>query len=145
MESYSTPRILTVGVFDYFHYGHLRLFKQIKEYFPHSYLIVAVQQSESIKRYKPDTEIFYPTQIRCEIISDLRLVDEVVIYTAVDEIIEVVKPDIFAVGEDQNHAGFQRALDWCKKNDRQIVRLHRTPDISSTQIKQNLEFRRPSE
>lgn len=35
-------KVLTVGVFDYFHLGHLRLFKQAREY--GDYLIVAVQE-----------------------------------------------------------------------------------------------------
>lgn len=45
------PIILTVGVFDYFHYGHLKLFEQAKGLAPSGYLIVAVQESEFIKKY----------------------------------------------------------------------------------------------
>ena len=45
-------KILTFGVYDYFHLGHLRLFKQCKEY--GDYLIVAVQDSKYILKYKPD-------------------------------------------------------------------------------------------
>lgn len=39
-------KILTLGVYDYFHIGHLRLFKQCKEHA--DYLIVAVQNGEYI-------------------------------------------------------------------------------------------------
>ena len=39
-------KILTFGVFDYFHIGHLRLFKQCKEHA--DYLIVAVQKEEYV-------------------------------------------------------------------------------------------------
>ena len=42
-------RVLTFGVYDYFHLGHLRLFKQCKEY--GDYLIVAVQDGDYIKKY----------------------------------------------------------------------------------------------
>lgn len=42
-------RILTVGVFDYFHYGHLKLFEQAKNIVSDGFLIVAVQKSEFIK------------------------------------------------------------------------------------------------
>ena len=45
-------KILTFGVYDYFHLGHLRLFKQCKNY--GDYLIVAVQDGDYIKKYKPD-------------------------------------------------------------------------------------------
>ena len=37
-------KILTFGVYDYFHLGHLRLFKQCKNFA--DYLIVAVQDGE---------------------------------------------------------------------------------------------------
>ena len=45
-------KILTFGVYDYFHLGHLRLFKQCKQY--GDYLIVAIQNSDYILKYKPD-------------------------------------------------------------------------------------------
>ena len=40
-------KILTFGVYDYFHIGHLRLFKQCKQYA--DYLIVAVQDGAYIR------------------------------------------------------------------------------------------------
>ena len=43
-------KILTFGVYDYFHLGHLRLFKQCKQY--GDYLIVAIQNSDYILKYK---------------------------------------------------------------------------------------------
>ena len=45
-------KILTFGVYDYFHIGHLRLFQQCKSHA--DYLIVAVQDEKSILKYKPD-------------------------------------------------------------------------------------------
>lgn len=47
-------KILTVGVYDYFHLGHLRLFKNAKKL--GDYLIVAVQDGDYILRYKPDAK-----------------------------------------------------------------------------------------
>lgn len=137
--------VLTVGVFDYFHYGHLRLFLQIKQCFPSCYLTVAVQESEYVKRFKPEANIFYPTETRCELIRSLRPVDNVITYRVVDEIVSQTKFDIFAIGEDQQHAGFQWACEYCLANGRRVVRMNRTPNISSSHIKQNLEFRRPDE
>ena len=49
-------KVITFGVFDYFHLGHLRLFKQAKEY--GDYLVVAVQDGECTKMYKPDQRLF---------------------------------------------------------------------------------------
>lgn len=136
------PRILTVGVFDYFHYGHVRLFKQIKSLYPHSFLIVAVQDEGYILKYKPEAVIFYSTEVRCELVRALRLVDEVITYQNVSDIVREVDFDIFAVGEDQNHSGFQQAIDYCRERGREILRLARTPNISSTTLKENFTSRR---
>ena len=74
-------RVLTFGVYDYFHLGHLRLFKQCKEY--GDYLIVAVQDGDYIKKYKLDANILYSTEERVEIIEALKVVDRVVVYQTV--------------------------------------------------------------
>lgn len=106
-------KILTVGVYDYFHLGHLRLFKNAKKL--GDYLIVAVQDGDYILRYKPDAKVLYSTEERMEIIRDLRSVDEVIIYKEVDKIVQKVNFDVFAIGEDQVHEGFQRAVNGVKK------------------------------
>ena len=131
-------KILTVGVFDYFHYGHLRLFLQARSVSDNPFLIVGVQDENFIKKYKPDTKIFYSTKIRCEIVSSIRFVDKVVVYTDISKSISEIDFDVFAVGEDQNHDGFQKAIEWCKKNNKKVVKLKRTKNISSTEIKQKI-------
>lgn len=134
------PIILTVGVFDYFHYGHLKLFEQAKGLAPSGYLIVAVQESEFIKKYKPDADIFYSTETRKELVGALRCVDEVVSYTDVSKIVKEIDFDIFAVGADQKRAGFTDAIKYCEKNGKKVVRLQRTPNISSSAIKGVLKY-----
>ena len=129
-------KVLTVGVYDYFHLGHLRLFKQAREH--GDYLIVAVQDGDYILKYKPDAKVLYTTEQRQELIGGLRVVDEVTSYTDVDEKVKEIDFDVFAVGEDQNHAGFMRAIDWCRENGKEVVRLKRTPGICSSEIKENL-------
>ena len=74
-------KILTFGVYDYFHLGHLRLFKQCKNY--GDYLIVAVQDGDYIKKYKPDAKVLYTTAERVEMLESLRIVDKVVVYESV--------------------------------------------------------------
>lgn len=124
-------------MFDYFHLGHLRLFENAKKL--GDYLIVAVQDSDYILKYKPNANILYSTQQRIELIRALKIVDEVVIYKNVDDIISQIDFDVWAIGNDQTHAGFQRALNWCQENRKEVVRLPRTQGISSSQIKNELE------
>lgn len=132
-----TMKVLTVGVFDYFHYGHLKLFQRAKALGDH--LIVAVQEDAEIHKTKPDAKIMYTTDQRMEIVGALRCVDQVITYTQVDKTIQQVDFDIFALGEDQNHAGFQRAKQWCQENGKQVVMLTRTPNICSSNIKKQLQ------
>ena len=130
-------KILTFGVYDYFHLGHLRLFKQCKEYA--EYLIVAVQNEEYIKKFKPNATILYTTEERVEILEALRIVDKVVVYDTISvESIEKIDFDILALGEDHVGDRFTIITKWCKEHDKTIVRLKRTPGIASSEIKREL-------
>ncbi|MBQ3338358.1 MAG: adenylyltransferase/cytidyltransferase family protein [Atopobiaceae bacterium] len=130
-------KVLTVGVFDYFHLGHLRLFEAAKE--QGDYLIVAVQDGDCILKTKPNANVLYTTEQRVHLIESLRVVDEVLVYQDVDTFLPGVDFDIFAKGPDQVHAGFQRAVAWCEENGKDVVVLPRTPGISSSDIKKQLE------
>lgn len=44
-------KVITFGVYDYFHLGHLRLFENAKAL--GDYLVVAVQDEDYILKYKP--------------------------------------------------------------------------------------------
>lgn len=130
-------KVITVGVYDYFHLGHLRLFENAKKL--GDYLIVAVQDGDCILKTKPNAKIFYTTQQRIDLVKALRVVDEVIIYQDVDTILPQVDFDVFAIGGDQNHEGFQRAVKWCEENGKEVVRLQRTQGVSSSMIKDQLD------
>lgn len=130
-------KILTFGVYDYFHLGHLRLFKQCRKYA--DYLIVAVQDGNYIKKYKPDARVMYTTEERVEILEALRIVDKVVVYEKVcPEFLEKVDFDILALGEDHKGGRFDDAEQWCIAHEKEIVRLKRTPGICSSEIKSDI-------
>lgn len=130
-------KILTFGVYDYFHLGHLRLFKQCKEYA--DYLVVAVQNGDYIKKFKPDARVLYSTEERVEILEALRIVDEVVVYDTVGiEALEKIDFDILALGEDHIGERFTTIENWCANHGKKVVRLKRTPGICSSEIKDTL-------
>lgn len=131
-------KILTFGVFDYFHLGHLRLFKQCKEYA--DYLIVAVQDGEYILKYKPEANILYTTEQRVEILEGLRVVDKVIVYESVSpETLEKIDFDILALGEDHIGGRFKTVEEWCDSHNKKVVRLKRTPNICSSDIKNEFD------
>ncbi len=125
---------LTFGVYDMMHIGHILLFKRTKE--QGEKLIVAVQDGDFILKYKPDTRIIYTTEERLYMVSTIRYVDEVVTYQDVDKDIQHIAFDVLVLGQDQNHAGFQRAIEWCRQHGKEVVRLPRTEGISSTLLRE---------
>lgn len=129
-------KVVTFGVFDYFHYGHLKLFERAKAM--GDYLIVAIQAEEYILKYKPEAQILYTQEQRMELINALEIVDEVAVYTDIDKSIKEIDFDVWAKGEDQNHAGFQAAEKWALEQGKEVKVLPRTPNISTTKIRQQL-------
>lgn len=127
-------KVLTVGVYDLLHIGHVELFRKAKAL--GAYLIVAVQDSKVVLDYKPEEKLVYTTEERMYMVKSIRYVDEVIVYEGVDEIVKNVDFDIFVTGPDQKHEGFQRAKEWCIRNDKEIVVLPRTEGVSSSSLKE---------
>lgn len=130
-------KVLTVGVFDLLHIGHVELFKKARALGDH--LTVAVQDSDVILQYKPGAKMLYTTEERCYMVKAIRYVDEVIVYRGVDDIVKEADFDIFAKGPDQNHAGFQAAVKWCEEHGKQVVILPRTEGISSSWLKEEIK------
>lgn len=130
-------KVLTVGVYDILHIGHMLLFKHAREY--GDYLIVAVQESDVVKKFKPSAKMVYSTEERMFMVGSLRYVDEVITYKDVDDIVKNVDFDIFAKGPDQSHEGFQRAIKWVLAHGKSVVTIPRTEGISSTILRDYLK------
>ena len=131
-------RVLTFGVFDYFHLGHLRLFEQAKQH--GDYLVVAVQDGECTKMYKPDQKLLYTTEERVEMVKALRIVDEVVVYRHINaDTIGDFDFDVLCLGEDHTNERFQKIVEWCHAHGKEVARLKRTPGISSTDLRNALQ------
>ena len=126
--------VLTFGVFDMLHIGHILLFKRAKELGDR--LIVAVQDGDYIQKYKPGTNMIYTTEERVYMVSAIKYVDEVVIYKDVDVDIKRISFDLLVKGEDQKHTGFQKATEWCRQEGKDVVVLTRTEGISSSFLRQ---------
>ena len=133
MKPRKYKRVLTVGVYDLLHKGHVELYRRAKGL--GDYLIVAVQDSEFILKYKPTAKVLNSTDDRKYMIKSIRYVDEVITYTDVDKIVQEVEFDVFVTGPDQIHSGFQRAINWCEEHGKEHIVLGRTDDVSSSELK----------
>jgi cytidyltransferase-like protein len=131
--------ILTFGVFDMLHLGHVALFKKLADYVAVTdgggTVVVAVQDNDSILKYKPESRIVYSLEEKIFMLEAIRYIDEIKVYKDVDEDIKKIDFDILAVGPDQKHAGFQRAMQWCRDHGKEVVVMPRTEGISSTELK----------
>lgn len=126
-------RVLTVGVYDLLHKGHVELFRRAKGL--GDYLIVAAQDGDFILKYKPKAKVLNSTEDRKYMIKSIRYVDEVITYEDVDEIVKKVEFDVFVTGPDQCHSGFQKAVRWCEEHGKEHIVLARTDGVSSSELK----------
>ena len=133
MKPRKYKRVLTVGVYDLIHKGHVELYRRAKGL--GDYLIVAAQDSDFILKYKPTSKVLNSTEDRKYMIKAIRYVDEVITYTDVDKIVQNVDFDVFVTGPDQCHEGFQRAIRWCEEHGKEHIVLGRTDGVSSSELK----------
>lgn len=133
MQPRKYKKILTVGVYDLLHKGHIELYRRAKGL--GDYLIVAAQDGDFILKYKPTAKVLNSTEDRKYMIKSIRYVDEVITYTDVDKIVKEVDFDVLVTGPDQCHAGFQRAIQWCEQNGKEHTILARTDGVSSSELK----------
>lgn len=130
-------RVLTVGVFDLLHWGHFELLRRAKELAGEGgRLIVGLHRDEALCRVKPGVKLTYDYDIRKSMILALRYVDEVVPHEDVEQTVQKYEFDILAVGGDQKHPGFMRAIEWCRCHGKQVISIGRTDGISSSIIRQ---------
>lgn len=130
-------KVLTVGVYDLLHIGHVNLFRRARAV--GDSLVVAVQESDVVLKYKPEAKLVYSTEERMYMVKAIRYVDDVITYEAVDDIVKSADYDIFVTGPDQTHEGFQRAIQWCKEHGKEHVVLPRTEGISSSWLKEQIK------
>lgn len=133
MKPRKYKKVLTVGVYDLLHKGHVELYRRAKGL--GDYLIVAAQDSDFILKYKPTAKVLNSTEDRKYMIKSIRYVDEVITYSDVDRIVQEVDFDVFVTGPDQCHEGFQRAIQWCEEHGREHIVLGRTDGVSSSELK----------
>ncbi len=123
-------KVITYGTFDLFHYGHLRILERAKKL--GDYLIVGVSTDE-FNRIK-SKECVYPYEHRAKIVEAIKYVDKVIPEENWEQKETDIKKhniDILVMGDDWE-GKFDDLSKFCK-----VIYLPRTPDISSTEIKQN--------
>lgn len=125
--------VITFGVFDLLHFGHINLFRRAKYY--GDFLIVAVQDDNNVVANKPNTKLINNLEKRMADVVSVEYVAKAIQYSQIDDDIKTINFDVLVVGEDQNNEHFQNAIKWCENNKKEVVILERTKGISSTQLR----------
>ena len=126
-------KVITYGTFDLFHIGHLNLLKRAKAL--GDYLIVAVSSDDFNLREKGKVCQIKDVD-RMEIVKAIRYVDEVILEENWEQKINDIKEfriDTFVMGDDWK-GKFDFLKPYCD-----VVYLPRTPEISTSQIKEDLK------
>lgn len=124
-------RIITYGTFDLLHYGHINLLKRAKE--QGDYLIVALSTDEFNELKGKKTFMKYAD--RKMILEAIRYVDLVIPEENWEQKVNDVQKyhvDMFVIGDDWK-GEFDFLKEYCE-----VKYLARTPEISTTAIKQKL-------
>jgi glycerol-3-phosphate cytidylyltransferase len=127
-------RVLTYGTFDLLHYGHINLLRRAKQL--GDYLIVGLSTDNfnSIKGKKS----YFSYEDRKVLLESIRYVDLVIPEENWEQKIKDVidyKVDIFVMGDDWT-GKFDFLKEYCE-----VIYLPRTPEISTTKIKQDLNYK----
>ena len=126
-------KVITYGTFDLLHYGHINLLRRAKEL--GDYLIVALSTDEF--NWNQKQKICYFTyEQRKQLLEAIRYVDLVIPEENWEQKVSDVKEfrvNTFVMGNDWE-GKFDFLKDHCE-----VVYLPRTPEISTTQIKQELK------
>lgn len=125
-------KVITYGTFDLLHYGHINLLKRAKKL--GDYLIVALSTDEFNATCK-NKKCYFPYNVRKHLLEAIRYVDLVIPEESWEQKINDInefKIDTFVIGDD-----WTGRFDFLKEHC-EVIYLPRTPEISTTMIKENL-------
>lgn len=125
-------RVITYGTYDLIHYGHINLLKRAKEL--GDYLIVVLSTDEFNWNEK-QKKCYFSYEKRKQLLEAIRYVDLVIPENCWEQKVDDVKlykADVFVIGDDWK-GKFDFLKEYCE-----VVYLERTPEISTTQIKNEL-------
>jgi len=129
-------RVITYGTFDLLHYGHINLLKRAKA--QGDYLVVVLSTDEFNWESK-QKKSYFDYEKRKQLLEAIRYVDLVIPEHNWEQKVSDVKQyhiDIFVMGDD-----WTGKFDFiAKKTNAEVVYLSRTPEISTSQIKDDLSL-----
>ena len=124
--------VLTNGVFDLLHVGHLRYLRRARA--EGDLLVVGVNSDASAAALKPGRPVV-PARERAELVAALDPVNYVVIFDAptADSLIAAIRPAVYAKGGDYSEASLPEAAT-VRATGARLALLPLLPDHSTTAL-----------
>lgn len=129
-------RVITYGTFDMLHYGHINLLRRAKSL--GDYLIV-VLSSDKFNWDEKRKKCYFTYEERKMLLESVRYVDLVIPEESWEQKRSDIKEyhiDTFVMGND-----WKGKFDFLSDDGVEVVYLPRTPEISTTQIKNDLKIK----
>lgn len=133
MNDRNMVKVITYGTFDLLHYGHINLLRRAREL--GDYLVVVVS-SDEFNWNEKGKKCYFTYEQRKSMLEAIKYVDLVVPETCWEQKrtdVHEYDIDIFVMGDD-----WKGKFDYLSEEGVEVVYLPRTPEISTTQIKNDL-------
>ena len=125
-------RVMATGVFDILHPGHLHFLEEAGKLGDELVVVVATDNTVRKRKHEPIT----PQDMRLKMIASLRAVDRAVLGHDGDmyQVVEDIKPDIIALGFDQEHGEQEITTELAKRGLKvKVIRLRQLDhDLTGT-------------
>lgn len=125
-------RVITYGTFDLLHYGHINLLRRAKQ------LVIVVVSSDEFNWNEKHKKCYFTYEQRKALVEAVRYVDLVIPETSWEQKrsdMHEYHIDTFVMGDD-----WIGKFDFLEDEGVEVVYLPRTPEISSSQIKEDLNM-----
>lgn len=129
-------RVITYGTFDLLHYGHINLLKRAKA---HGDYLVVVLSTDEFNWESKQKKSYFSYERRKQLLEAIRYVDLVIPECSWEQKITDINQyqiDTFVIGDD-----WRGKFDFLEKEtNAEVVYLSRTPEVSTSQIKDDLSL-----
>jgi len=135
--------VLATGAFDLLHYGHYRFLEEAKKSGgKNSKLIVIIARDKTIKKRKGKKPIL-PEDQRRALVEALKPVDQAILgyeEMNVEAVIRKIKPDIIAVGYDQDN--MRRIVEELLRKGKSRVKIVQIGRFGSADLNSSSKIKR---
>lgn len=142
--------VITIGTFDLFHYGHMRLLRRCRDLAGEDgFVRVGLNTDEFIEKYKKSLPVMTYSE-RSESIYESGLVDQVLPNTQDDGSVKPIMADVdlIVIGSDWGRKPYLEQIglswEWLDSKEVSLCYVPYTWEMSTTEIKKRIHERSDS-